>query len=459
MLFVLFIVVQCLSLVEVHGSLCLFPRAPDHLRVAMRGPGGVTISWQTDGKLGSNDTPNPQVEYSTSSTLANKVLSPVGTTSNYNKRSFFHNVALLGLAPSTTYYYRVVASPKCVLQSTIYSFITAPVAGNPSAVNITLVGDLGNDNLINLGGASRTMKALRGIAKNTNFFVHAGDISYADDYGLGVPLEFYESSWNKWQKNMGELTANNLYMTGPGNHEVTCFILGDFLCLDKNYKNFSAYLNRFRMPGDESGGYKNLWYSFDYGIVHYVIINTETDFPGAPSGPGTLLNGGNFKGLTGQLDWLETDLKAASDNRAQVPWIIVSGHRPFFGSLPKLPALPGNCDTCRDAFEPLIRKYNVDFYISGHVHWYERLYPIDANGNPLATNYNNQPGPIHVINGAGGAPEGKATVKTAISASAKIVSGFGYARLELKDASNARLSFTDSKTLKEVDSVDIIRHH
>jgi hypothetical protein len=202
-----------------------------------------------------------------------------------------------------------------------------------------------------------------------------------------------------------------------------------------------------------------MWYSFDYGMVHVVMIDTETDFPGAPSGPNTTLNGGNFQGLTQQLSWFATDLDAANTNRAQVPWILVSGHRPFYGSLPQIPAEPGNCDSCLTAFEPLILQYNVDFYFCGHVHWYERLYPIDADGNPLATNYTNQPGPIHVTNGAGGAGEGKATLSSAINASAAIVSAYGYARLELKDASNARLSFVNSSSLLEADSVDIFRQH
>jgi len=290
-------------------------------------------------------------------------------------------------------------------------------------------------------------------------FVHSGDIAYADDYGLGIPPELYEPAWNKWQDNMEEVTADNIYMTAPGNHEVTCFQLGDSFCLTNTNRNFSAYANRFRMPGDESGGYKNLWYSFDYGIAHIVVINTETDFPNAPAGPGTLLNGGNFQGLTGQLTWLEADLKNAIANRAQVPWIIVTGHRPFYGSLPKLPALPGNCDSCTAAFEPLILRYNVDFYFAGHIHWYERLYPIDANGNPLANNYDNQPGPIHVTNGAAGAPEGKASLQTAVSASAKVVSAYGYVQLNLKDASNAVLSFVDSSNNQVADSVNILRNH
>ena len=434
-------VLQCLSLVQVHAAFCLFKNSPEQLRVALRGPNGITVSWKTSGWLGSNDTPQPQVEYSTSSTLLNSVKSTIGTTTTYNKQSFFHNVALLNLAPSTEYYYRILASTKCVTASAIRSFITAPAAGNTNAVNITFVADLGNDNLLNGGGASRTKAALRQVAASTSFFVHNGDISYADDYGVFLPFETYESAWNKFQNDLESITAENFYMTGPGNHEVTCFQLGDSFCQNSDVRNFSAYFNRFRMPGAESGGYKNLWYSFDYGLVHMVFINTETDFLNAPSGPGTTLNGGNFQGVTGQLDWLKNDLENANNNRAQVPWIIVTGHRPFYGSTPKFPALPGNCASCASAFIPLILQYNVDFYIAGHVHWYERLYPIGANGNTVASDYNNSPGFIHITNGAGGAPEGAAQIQSTISASAKIVTGFGYSKLQIQDASNARLSF------------------
>ncbi len=126
MLFVLLIVLQCISLAQVHGRFCLFKRSPEQLRVALRGPNGVTVSWRTSGFFGSNDTPKPQVEYSTSSTLQNSVLSPIGTTSNYNKQSFFHNVGLLNLAASTKYYYRILATTECVTQSNIYSLAGVP---------------------------------------------------------------------------------------------------------------------------------------------------------------------------------------------------------------------------------------------------------------------------------------------------------------------------------------------
>jgi len=89
---------------------------------------------------------------------------------------------------------------------------------------------LGNNNLINGGGASRTIAALGEVAASTNFFVHNGDISYADDYGLLLPFEFYEQAWNNFQNALSGITAKNIYMTGPGNHEVTCFQLGDSFC-------------------------------------------------------------------------------------------------------------------------------------------------------------------------------------------------------------------------------------
>lgn len=459
MLIGVLVLIQCLSLVGVQGSFCLFRRSPGQIRVALRGPNGITISWRTTGTFGFNDTPKPQVKYWTSETANSPTLSSIGTSRNYNLLSFFHDVPLLNLSPSTKYYYRIVeSSVGCVRESDQHSFVTPPVVGSSQPVQMTYVADLGNDNLLNGGGSTRTMKALREIAPSTSFFIHPGDISYADDYGVLLPFEFYEEAWNKWQDNMEEITSNNIYMTGPGNHEVTCFQLSDAICPD-NYKNFSAYLHRFRMPGEESGGFKNLWYSFDYGMVHVIFINTETDFPNAPAGPGTTLNGGHFKGLTEQLRWLKNDLEQAVANRNQVPWIIVTGHRPFYSSNPQFPAFSDNCVACRDAFQSLFFQYNVDFYLSAHIHWYERLFPTDQSGNPVSNDYNNPSGPIYIVNGAGGAPEGAAQVKSAISASAKIVTGFGYSRLEFQDSSNVRLSFYSSDKLAELDSVQIIRHH
>lgn len=79
----------------------------------------------------------------------------------------------------------------------------------------------------------------------------------------------------------------------------------------------------------------------------------------------------------------------------------------------------------------------------------------------MAKNYNYQKGFIQITNGAGGPAEGKATALTLSKypASAKIVSEYGYARLELRNATYARLTYMKSNGQTVQDSVDIYRNH
>ena len=55
-------------------------------------------------------------------------------------------------------------------------------------------------------------------------------------------------------------------------------------------------------------------YSYDYGLVHFIMMSTEHDM------------GNGSK----QYTWLENDLKNV--NRAKTPWIIIAGHRPMYTS-------------------------------------------------------------------------------------------------------------------------------
>lgn len=64
----------------------------------------------------------------------------------------------------------------------------------------------------------------------------------------------------------------------------------------------------------------------------------------------------------------------------------------------------------REAFEALLLQYGVDAYLSGHIHWYERLWPLGANGtidtaSVLNKNtYRVNPGKsmTHIVNGMAG---------------------------------------------------------
>ena len=197
------------------------------------------------------------------------------------------------------------------------------------------------------------------------------------------------------------------------------------------HRNFTAYRTRFRMPWAESGGVNNMWHSFDYGLVHFISISTETDFAGAPEGPNTWINAGPFGN---QMQWLVNDLQKAVANRANVPWIIVGGHRPVYSSR-------GVTQAVHDMLEPLLLQYNVDFYFCGHVHWYERMYPV-AQGNVLQKDYNNPASPVYIVSGSAGNVEGPPPAGSSQPYTAYLNrKNFGYGRLTVHNSSSATWSY------------------
>ena len=171
---------------------------------------------------------------------------------------FFYTALLQGLEPNTRYYYQIDGG------STVASFVTARLAGDATPFNVLIVGDMGLDNSAN------TMAQMLHMLPNVDFFSHIGDLSYADDFYLRKN-DTYEGSWNKWQDLMEPITSVAPYMTLPGNHEVTCMEVTPFLC-PPHQRNMTAYRQRFRMPSVESGGVQNLWYSYDYGLVHFIQV-------------------------------------------------------------------------------------------------------------------------------------------------------------------------------------------
>lgn len=137
------------------------------------------------------------------------------------------------------------------------------------------------------------------------------------------------------------------------------------------------------MPGSESGGVGNFWYSFDYGLAHFVSIDGETDFANSPeypfvadlsgnettpkenetyvtdSGPFGAINGSykNTKNYE-QYQWLAKDL--ASVDRTKTPWVIAMSHRPMYSS-----GVSSYQAHLRTAFESLLLENGVDAYLSG----------------------------------------------------------------------------------------------
>jgi len=141
------------------------------------------------------------------------------------------------------------------------------------------------------------------------------------------------------------------------------------------------------MPGKQSGGNGNYWWSMDYGNIHFTFMSTEHDYSQSSE----------------QYAWIKKDLAKANSNRKKTPWIILNGHRPMYNSDVDEWDQHHEGVPFQRTIEPLMQQYKVDLYLSGHMHMYERDYPV-LNGTTYGKGnvYINPGVPTHVVQGTGG---------------------------------------------------------
>jgi 3',5'-cyclic AMP phosphodiesterase CpdA len=141
----------------------------------------------------------------------------------------------------------------------------------------------------------------------------------------------------------------------PGNHEKYTPIWTEF---DINFSNYTIFFD-FSSVIDEPGE-TELWYSFDYGGLHFCFLNTEYYWYDA--GGGSM----RFSCNATQLNWLYEDLsKTQLDD-----FIVVSFHRPAWSILLDRPDRWEEAESVRMNFHDLFVQYGVDLVFSGHDHYY-----------------------------------------------------------------------------------------
>ncbi|KAE8878346.1 hypothetical protein PF008_g27732 [Phytophthora fragariae] len=385
-----------------------------HLAFAGREAGtGMAISWTTF-KLDSE----PTVWLGRTEAKLKVVADATIETKSYYKDDdyelYSYHAVVSGLKANTKYFYKVGNAKNKHYRSGVSSFTTARAAGDESSFIVAVYGDMGADD-----NSVATNKYVNSLVDEVDFVYHLGDISYADNAFLTAKNVFgfyYEQVYNKFMNSMTNVMRQMAYMVLVGNHEAECHSPTCLLSKSKKDQlgNYLAFNSRFRMPSVESGGVLNMWYSYEYGTVHFTTLSTETDYPNAPSN--AYFTKRVYGGFGDQLAWLEEDLKAADANRDNVPWIIVGMHRPMYTIRSCGPdGVPNNDYEARnvqEAFEELFIKYKVDLVLQGHVHTYERLYPT-ANNSAIMDGvsrdnktYENPQAPVYVITGTAGGPEG-----------------------------------------------------
>ena len=269
-----------------------------------------------------------------------------------------HEAAVGGLSPATTYGYDVFVGNTDV-NAVSDRFTTAPAAGTGRAQFI-IFGDSGT--------GSTDQQALAAVmdADTFDLAMHAGDIAYGNSGGTG---DATYSTYQSWFFDVyRDWLRRRPFFPSPGNHDVRAGTSWG-----------EAYLNLFVLPELAGAGaypdHAERYYSFDYGSVHFVALDTEAAFVDSSR-------------RAEQLRWLEADLSSTS-----LLWKVAYFHRSPYSS-----GGHGSDTAVRQAFGPLFEKYNVQLVLSAHDHGYERSVPWRSSTDTT------RQAVTYIVTGGGGGP-------------------------------------------------------
>lgn len=268
-----------------------------------------------------------------------------------------NTVLIDGLTPGAKYYYQCGSADEAGAYSEEYVFYAPPSPGNDGTTRILAFGDLGHGQMDDssevLHSEPPSLITTKRMAEDTNdynFVMHIGDIAYAEGFA---------STWEEFFDQLQPLMTRLPYMVNPGNHESDSKNSGSYYQgHDSGGECSVPYTKRFRMPRESDD---KPWYSFEYGVVHVIMMSTEHDF--RKSSP----------------QWLDLVQFFEAVNRSRTPWIIFSGHRPMYVDSTSEVGEASDQEGAkllREHVEPLLFKYKVDLALWGHHHSYQRTSPV-----------------------------------------------------------------------------------
>lgn len=320
---------------------------------------------------------------------------PANASIGWRDPGFIHDGVMKGLEKGKRYYYQVGSDARG--WSPVHSFISRDSDANETIA--FLFGDMGTAvpyaTFYRTQDESRStvkwiLRDIESLGDKPAFVSHIGDISYARGFSW---------MWDEFFNQIEPIASRLPYHVCIGNHEYDWPLqpwkplwASNVYGTDGGGECGIPYSLRFKMPGNSSFSTgtgapdtRNLYYSFDVGVVHFLYISTETNF----------LEGSD------QYSFIKADLESV--NRDKTPFVVVQGHRPMYTTSNELRDTPMR-EKMLENLEPLLVENNVTLALWGHVHRYERFCPmknytcVDASSN--FTYYKGSP--VHVVIGMAG---------------------------------------------------------
>lgn len=296
---------------------------------------GMTISWETARPA------RGYVEYGERLPYDRKTeTGPLAT---------MHEIRLEGLKPETQYFYRVHAIAEGAESESSANLVGAPLTLRTAVLPespfaFVAIGDTQKN--------PEVIKRLQTFAYSLrpNFEIHLGDVVNEGPDKNEWTKEFFPGS--------APLISRVPIFPAIGNHE----------------KNHSLYYQYFNLPGPE---YR---YTYTYGNAQFFVIDTNK-----PVVPGSE-----------QYKWLDEELA-----KSKATWKFCYHHHTVwcsdeddYGDTYKETSTWG--DLRHRPLAGLYEKHGVDIAFNGHVHCYERTWPI------LGDKIDQDNGVIYVTSGGGG---------------------------------------------------------
>ena len=322
-------------------------------------PSSMIVRWRTDG---FTDT---KLSYGTE-------VGNLDTTIEIDALTNEHEVLITGLESSTRYFYGIGNSEATFAGGDAdHFFKTSPPTGSNEPVRIWVIGDSGQCAIDQDGcdeAAAVMNEYLEWAAENggrtADIVLMLGDNAYNDATDSETTRGLFEP--------FAKVLRNHVLWPVPGNHE--------FGASDSPTQS-GPYYEAFTLPKRaEAGGVASgteAYYSYDYGNVHFVALDSHDTDRDAPDSSETNICPGDGTGGA-MYNWLCEDLAATTQD-----FIISYWHHPPYtkGShdSDNREDSDGRMHDMRERFVPVLEHYGADLNLSGHSHSYERSFLIDGH--------------------------------------------------------------------------------
>ncbi|MBP2631589.1 MAG: metallophosphoesterase [Firmicutes bacterium] len=288
----------------------------------------MTVAWESDSPG------DAVIWYGSDGNLENRQEVKVerGTPWKENTEGIcLFRATLANLKPNTGYEYKVELASGDISEG---SFKT--LKENPDSIHLLTISD-------SHGFQTNKEFSAAVLAEKPDFIIHSGDIPA----GTGYQKDKYESCWfnpgKEFLKNFPVVYIN-------GNHDAGPFFEDYFMKSQRSVYNASPY---------------GLNYSFNYGNVHIVMVNSN------PWGlyemnaelSGLTVEQSTLNTIHDSLQWLEKDLQADAAKTAK--WRIVVMHHPYTDAFTNKHVIS------------ILEDNHVNLMLAGHLHFYEKNVSIN----------------------------------------------------------------------------------